>query len=532
MTEIQLASEFLPACGEARQDLVLLHGWAGSPEVWRPMLPPLRQWANVTLVDLTAYGSGLTEASVAPVDSLMAAILAAVPERAIFVGWSLGGQIAACLAHSYPHRVNALITLCSNPRFVADGEWPGMPELQFIAFKDGLQADTAATLRRFDSLQSGGSPRQRGVLRDLANCRRDSHCGQLLPGLELLEKLDLRDTLSALRQPQLHVFAGADALVPAAVPAALTSLLADVPAARIHTMQGSSHAMPLDAAIETASVIFDLVASSGLNRDGCDLAAEPAKAEVAESFSRAAGQYDSAAQLQRAVGTRLLESTDYTAAAPELVLDLGCGTGYFHPALKRRFPSAHYVGLDLAPGMVQFARAQFPDEQKWLVADAEGLPLAANSVDLVFSSLAIQWCHSPQRLFAELARVLKPGGRCVFTSLGPETLKELRAAWAAVDKHQHVNTFLPPEQLTEAASAVPGVSLQLRSERFIMEYDRVRELLTELKTLGAHNMNRGRQTGLTGRRALQGMLTAYESWRKNDKLPATYDVLFGLLEKE
>ncbi|MEH6593371.1 MAG: malonyl-ACP O-methyltransferase BioC [Halioglobus sp.] len=532
MTESGLASEFLPACGEARQNVVLLHGWACSPEVWRPMLAPLRQWANVTLVDLAGYGSALTETPLAPMDSLAAEILAAAPERATYVGWSLGGQVATRLAHAHPDRVNALVTLCSNPCFVAHGAWPGMPRPQFIAFKAGLQADTAATLRRFDSLQSDGSTRQRGVLRDLANCRLDSHCEQLLPGLELLEKMDLRESLSVLGLPQLHVFAGADALVPAAVPEALASLLADVPAARVHVLQGTSHAMPLDAAVQAATLIFDLVASTGLKRNRHGWSAEPAKAEVAESFSRAAGQYDSAAQLQRDVGTRLLESTDYTGAPPDIVLDLGCGTGYFQPALRRRFPDAHYVGLDLAPGMVQFARAQFPAEQKWLVADAEGLPLAANSVDLVFSSLAIQWCHSPQRLFAELARVLKPGGRCVFTSLGPETLKELRAAWAAVDTHQHVNTFLPPEDLAQAAYAVPGVSLQLHSERFTMEYDRVRELLTELKTLGAHNMNRGRQTGLTGRRALQGMLAAYESWRKNDKLPATYDVLFGVLEKK
>ena len=116
-------------------------------------------------------------------------------------------------------------------------------------------------------------------------------------------------------------------------------------------------------------------------------------------------------------------------------------------------------------------------------------------------------------------------------ALGPDTLKELRASWAVLDSHQHVNTFLPRVVLEQAAQEVFGVSLQLHNEQFQMKYDRVRELLDELKTLGAHNMNGGRRTGLTGRRTLPGMLTAYETWREGGKLPATYDVLFGVLEK-
>jgi malonyl-CoA O-methyltransferase len=166
-----------------------------------------------------------------------------------------------------------------------------------------------------------------------------------------------------------------------------------------------------------------------------------------------------------------------------------------------------------------------------VVGDAESLPLAAGSVDLVFSSLAIQWCYRPDLLFAELARVLAPGGCCVFTSLGPGTLGELRAAWAAVDKHQHVNTFLPPQALRAAAGRHSGVTLRLAAEQFTTRYARVGDLLRELKTLGAHNINRQRPAGLTGRRALQGMIAAYEGWRTGGALPATYDVLFGVLEK-
>jgi malonyl-CoA O-methyltransferase len=199
--------------------------------------------------------------------------------------------------------------------------------------------------------------------------------------------------------------------------------------------------------------------------------------------------------------------------------------------LQQRFPAARYLGLDLAQGMVDYARARLPGQGEWLVADAESLPLASASVDLVFSSLAIQWCERPGALFAELARVLRPGGRCVFTTLGPATLRELRTAWAAVDRHQHVNSFLPATTLETAAAGAAGLHLQLQSHQYRMQYSRVRDLLHELKGLGAHNVTRQRPSGLTGRKTLQGMVRAYEEWRCDGLLPATYDVLFGTLER-
>jgi malonyl-CoA O-methyltransferase len=237
------------------------------------------------------------------------------------------------------------------------------------------------------------------------------------------------------------------------------------------------------------------------------------------------------ARLQQQVGERLLKRLDHDAFNPQVVLDLGCGTGYFRPALLARFPRASYVGLDIAEGMIDYARGQAQGAGAWLVGDAEDLPFASESVDLIFSSLAIQWCYHPRRLMSELARVLKPGGKCVFTTLGPQTLKELRAAWAAVDGDAHVNDFLPGRALLNAVPERADATFSLDAELYTMTYDRVRELLDELKGIGAHNMNRERRQGLTSRRALQGMLKAYESWRVDDLLPATYEVFFGELCK-
>ena len=234
--------------------------------------------------------------------------------------------------------------------------------------------------------------------------------------------------------------------------------------------------------------------------------------------------------MQRDVGERLLTYLDRQPGLPEVLLDLGCGTGYFQAPLQARFPRANYLGVDIAPGMVSYAREKAGGEGGWLLGDAEDLPLASGSIDLVFSSLALQWCYRLDHLFAELARVLKPGGKCVFTTLGPHTLKELRESWAAADGFQHVNTFLPLEALQEAAGRVPGVVLELEQQTVQLHYDRVRDLLGELKVIGAHNMNPSRPVGLASRGALTGMLKAYEQWRTGEGLPATWDVIFGVLE--
>jgi malonyl-CoA O-methyltransferase len=526
---VPLHCEYLPATGAPRQDLVLLHGWGCNREVWRPLLVFLRPWANITLLDLPgcAPGSGET----LQLTGLLSAILDCSPRQAVYVGWSLGGQLAIELAAQYPERVVALVTLCSNPLFVAANDWPGMDEEGFHQFVGAVQTDPAAALKRFNTLQVAGSRHPRALLRMLQSLSHESASRELLVGLGWLQTLDQRESLSQLTQPQLHLLGEMDALVPVSVSQLIASVTADKALAHLKVLPAACHLAPLDVPEILEREIHAFLDQVGTVTASPPVAVEVEKKAVAASFSRAATGYDSVARLQRDVGERLLDYLDAWSGDPENMLDLGCGTGYFCSALRDRFPRAHYLGLDLAGGMVDFARRRNASDCEWLVADAESLPLASESVDLVFSSLAVQWCYRLEHLFAELSRVLSPGGWCVFTSLGPHTLSELRSAWATVDSHQHVNTFVPTADLVAAAQRVPGMELTLENRSYCMDYRRVRDLLDELKALGAHNMNRSRPPGLASRKALQGMLQAYEAQRTNGVLPATYDVIFGVLKK-
>jgi len=423
---VPLHYEYLPATEAAQQELVLLHGWGCNLEVWRPLLVLLRPWANITLLDLPGCAPGVDAGNPPSLTALLADILDCSPERAVVVGWSLGGQIAVELAEREPERVVAVVTICSNPLFVATRDWPGMDTGVFNAFRRSVQSDPAAALKRFDTLQVTGARRRRPLLQQLQNLPRQPASAELLIGLGWLEALDKRASLAKLKQPQLHLFAERDALVPAAVGRSIATRLAGQSSAQVRALPDACHLAPLDCPVDLQQHIRQFLAATGRLQQRPAIASELAKKDVAASFSRAAAVYDSVAHLQRDVGEQLLTCLNQWQGVPTTVLDLGCGTGYFCGALQSRYPGARYLGLDIASGMVDYARRRCGDDCDWLVADAEALPLGSASVDLVFSSLALQWCYRPEHLFAELARVLRPGGLCVFTSLGPDTLKELR----------------------------------------------------------------------------------------------------------
>jgi len=259
------------------------------------------------------------------------------------------------------------------------------------------------------------------------------------------------------------------------------------------------------------------------------------KARVRASFDRAASTYDAAAVLQAEVRQRMLDRLDLVRISPELILDAGCGTGHASQALGRRFKQSRVIALDIALGMLRQTAQQQSlmrrllglDRLAGLCADIEQLPLAGQSVDLLWSNLAIQWCNDLDTAFAEMHRVLRPEGLLMFSTFGPDTLKELRQAAAADPDHVHVSRFIDMHDIGDAIVRAGFSAPVLDVEHFTLTYDDVMAVMRDLKAIGAHNAADGRPRGLLGRGFLRQLTENYEQFRKAGKLPATFEVVYG-----
>lgn len=256
--------------------------------------------------------------------------------------------------------------------------------------------------------------------------------------------------------------------------------------------------------------------------------------QVRASFDRASATYEATAVLQARVANELLERLEPFHFKPSVVLDLGAGTGRLTGELKRRYRRALVIALDLAPGMLREARRhqQFLRRFERVCGDAMRLPIAEASVDVVVSSLMLQWCDPPDQVFAEVRRVLKPDGFFAFSSFGPDTLKELRGAWAQADgemhTYNHVNHFIDMHDVGDALTRAGLSEPVLDIDRVQLTYPNAVALMRDLKAIGAHNVTAGRPRGLVGRARLRRMQAAYEAFRKDGKLPATYEVVYGV----
>jgi malonyl-CoA O-methyltransferase len=259
------------------------------------------------------------------------------------------------------------------------------------------------------------------------------------------------------------------------------------------------------------------------------------KARVRASFSRAAATYDGAAVLQKRVREEMFSRLDLVKIAPQAILDAGCGTGRASFGLQKRFKNAQVYSLDIAFGMLQQTKLQQPWLQKWsqkilgesslLCADIEHLPIADNSMDLVWSNLALQWCNDLDQCFAEFKRVLKPDGLLMFSTAGPDTLKELRAATS--NGHTHVSRFIDMHDIGDALIRAGFGTPVLDVEYYTLTYDDAKSAMRDLKSIGAHNATAGRARGLQGKGFLSNLTQNYERFRTNGKLPATYEMIYG-----
>jgi malonyl-CoA O-methyltransferase len=267
-------------------------------------------------------------------------------------------------------------------------------------------------------------------------------------------------------------------------------------------------------------------------------------AEVRRAFGHAAASYDAHAVLQREVCDRLLERLDFMTLKPGRVLDVGTGTGYGLAHLRGRYADAELCAADIAPAMLAAARARLP-QPTWaqralqrltprasplthlMCADMQRLPLAANSINLVWSSLALQWAHDLEATFKGFHHVLAPGGLLMFATFGPDTLKELRAAFSAIDDAPHVNRFIDLHDIGDMLIHAGFASPVMEMEMLTLTYADLKTLMRDLKGIGAHNAAASRRRGLLGKSAWARLEQAYEAHGLEGRLPATFEVIYG-----
>ena len=518
-----------------KMPIVFIHGWGADSQVWQSLIDELQKQGltDRSFFGLDLPGFGIHENVCAEtLEKFILLAEGALPERCILVGWSLGGMVAAQITARKKVNVKALVCIATNLSYVQTETWqPAMPQNTFDDFYHGIEKTPALTLKRFYGLQVMGDANRKLVVScfsDMNANRSDSVLSEAVgeiasswvSALDYLKALDNTSDILRIEPPIMHIFGNKDMLVPVQ---AANEILNLTPDSQVEVLQGVGHVPHVSQPELVARKII------GLLKEYKELAPKKEKKKIADSFSKAAKTYDKAALLQKRVADKLLH------LVPEVdgtIVDLGCGTGYCTQHIQKQ--GRNVIGIDIAEGMLQQVNKK--TDASWVAADIEALPIAVESINGFISSLSIQWCDSLARVFSQVYAALAPGGYFLFSTLGPVTLNELSKAWEIADSgknsHVHVNEFEPSEVVENSfLDAQFSIEIFLREEQ-VIEYDQVMELMRELKSIGAHNVNEGRNPGLTGKGRIVALANAYESFRNSaGKIPATYEVYYYLLRK-
>lgn len=247
------------------------------------------------------------------------------------------------------------------------------------------------------------------------------------------------------------------------------------------------------------------------------------------AFDRASKTYAESAVVQAELRARLLERLDLVKLIPQCVLDLGAASGQSTRLLKQRYPKAHVLGVDLSEAMLREARGEQSFFKRFdrVAMDAHALALKDASVDLVFSNLMLAWCNHPDQVFRETSRVLKPAGLFMFTSLGPDTLREVREGFRQIDQRTHVHRFIDMHDLGDALMRTGFLEPVMDTERLTVTFPSASALFRELKLSGSTNLTCGRRRGLLGREALLEVQSNLESQPNAAGLRVTLEVVYG-----
>ena len=513
MWQIECFSEEYAMSSDAYMPCLLIPGWSFGVDIFEWLLPGLAQYFTVSTAQITDFPVGIAK------DEWIDALARKITQPTWIIGWSLGGNVALELAYRYPEKVAGLSLLATTPLFLERPDWVvGMDEKVFSRFRNSLQDDVEKTLHRFDVLQTKGDPEERKLRHALQQYRAQQPLlspEALMRGLELLADFDQRALLTHLQQPMLWCFGELDSLVN---PYTAYEVKALCPLAEVEVFRQCTHPVFLTHADKFFRCLLRLLNEGKIVQT---------KRKVAASFSRAAEHYDNAAILQRQVAGQLFADVEHAAG---YLLDAGCGTGYWLEQLSYR--ADQVIALDMAHGMLTYGRSHFSGLEKSIEADLERLPFADHSISQIFSSLAVQWCEDPGIFLDEWYRVLKPGGKAYIATLGENTLNELRNSWQRVDEGRHVNVFCSVENLCEAVYQSPFTLKKMQDEILTLEYSHVKDLMRDLKNIGAQTVLDNDNKGLMGRQRFEQLEAEYEQFRSaRGLLPASYEVIYMVLEK-
>ena len=495
-----------------RAPLVLVHGWGANSLIWQSLPQALGNYYDVYTLDLPGFGANVLEEYTE--QSLVEWLHTQLPDRCYLVGLSLGGMLCRAYAAQYPKSVMALVTISSNLRFVATQEYPtAMSAEDFASFSASWSRDPQLCLNRFLGLQSQGDIQQRQLIKQLRSMEIEYDTEAAGSLLALLASLDGADYKNHISCPSLAIFGGQDCLVPIEaanqLPASCDKLIIDK----------AGHLPHLSFQSEVVEKISQFIEDQLYKLD---------KFQVAQSFGRAAVNYDKAAVIQTWSGEQLLASIN-DCVITDAIVDLGCGTGTHSSQLKQQFPRARVTGVDFSNDMLTYARSKHLDKAiDWLCSDAENLALHDSSQTLMFSNFALQWCADINQTMAEIYRVLDTGGQFYFAVPGPNTLWELRNVWAQIDKDIHINRFLESQQWHAAMHRAGFREIDLVNTTKIEYHQSVKDLMINLKTVGANNNNSGKPKHLTGKSHIRRLYAGYEQYKTSrGTIPATWDIIFG-----
>lgn len=428
--------------------VVILNGWGFTAEVWQAFAGYLGREVFVASVPDNLTFSELW----------LSQLGEQIPKSAHLIAWSIGVKFASSLwCSGVRWQTTSLVS--GTTKFIRE-DGLGLRALDFKKFARRVGRGGESARQYFSALVAHGCEREVEPIEYLQS--------DLENYSKALEVLALNEESANFSDPVVQVVGDQDVMV------ACESYCPSVP---LRVISGAAHQLPLAFARELSDIIK------------AQISQEDYRQRIAESFGRAAERYDQVAELQQRVAKRLVDAHEFSGT--ELVVDVGCGTGYLSQLILEK-SGVMPVGVDISEQMIaRYSERGFTG----YVADAESLPFADGSVDVIVSSLAIQWCAFPERVFREFRRVLKPSGRVVLATLADGTLSELQSAADQSQLGRRINRFPPVDdwrRYAESAEFAAGIA----SYKEGVSAASFTQLLRHLRGIGANCVIGGERAAL------------------------------------